>query len=134
MGIARRGAIELARSRIRVNALAPGLTETKLFDNSRTLGAASDGGFESLSEGGKEAAAAQKAASRARAADYIKQISSPEEIANVMLFLASDMSEAINAECILADRGALQQASMEWTNEAVSGGIVDIPGFDFKTL
>lgn len=157
LGVGRRGAVELAKTQIRVNTLAPGLTSTRLWDNSRELGAAAEGGFESQTEEKRQASTSNL--SNGQEKDYIKQTSTPDDIANVMLFLASDMSQAVNAEYIIvgrlaagvlsgstsikghsltffipyqADRGQLQQGTMDWTDEAVSGGIVAPPPFEFK--
>lgn len=100
LGVGRRGAIELAKSRIRVNTLAPGLTSTRLWDNSRELGAAAEGGFESQTEEKRQASIKADTVDDP-GKDYIKQTSTPDDMANVMLFLASDLSQAINAECIV---------------------------------
>lgn len=100
LGVGRRGAIELAKSQIRVNTLAPGLTSTRLWENSRELGAAAEGGFESQTEESRKAAQEEEKIHDSQK-DYIQQTSTPDDIANVMLFLASDMSQAVNAEYIL---------------------------------
>lgn len=100
LGVSRRGAVELAKTQIRVNTLAPGLTSTRLWDNSRELGAAAEGGFESQTEEKRQVSSHEQVDTKVEK-DYIKQTSTPDEIANVMLFLASDMSQAINAECIV---------------------------------
>lgn len=100
LGVGRRGAVELAKTQIRVNTLAPGLTSTRLWDNSRELGAAAEGGFESQTEENRQAAAKEQTSNKPDK-DYIKQTSTPDDIANVMLFLASDMSQAVNAEYII---------------------------------
>lgn len=100
LGVGRRGAIELAKSQIRVNTLAPGLTSTRLWENSRELGAAAEGGFESQTEESRKASQ-EKEKITDNQKDYIQQTSTPDDIANVMLFLASDMSQAVNAEYIL---------------------------------
>lgn len=74
--------------------------------------------------------------------DYIQDNSTPEEIAQVMVFLASDLSSAINAQVIVvcflrlyktggyntkdarqADRGVVHQGKMPWTDQVTIGAI-----------
>ncbi|KAK4053946.1 hypothetical protein OIO90_003783 [Microbotryomycetes sp. JL221] len=119
-GIARRAAVELAKTQIRVNVVAPGLVATQLWHNSQQL--ASDTFPSGMSEADTSPTASQRA-QEAEKVNYLSQISSPNDIANVMAFLASDQSTAINAQVIVADRGALEQGASEWSSTATTHGI-----------
>lgn len=88
IGLTRAAATELAPRGIRVNCLAPGVVATSsskfLFDQNPIF------------------------RERVRAAEEIYQteyLCQPEEIAQVVLFLASDEASAINGAVILADKG-----------------------------
>lgn len=74
---------ELGNFNIRVNAVAPGLTNTKMIENGINK--------KILDETIKKIP--------------FKRIAEPEEIANVVLFLASDMSSYINGEIIYVTGG-----------------------------
>ena len=74
---------ELGSMGIRVNAVAPGLTQTKMLD-----GMDSDA-IEQIKKG-----------------IGLQRLGSPEEIAEVCLFLASDSSSYITGETIKVDGGA----------------------------
>ncbi|KAM0791184.1 hypothetical protein ACM66B_005668 [Microbotryomycetes sp. NB124-2] len=114
-GIAKRGAVELARTRIRVNTIAPGLVATKLWQNSQNL---SGGALPSPGAGSGEHAQATS-----ETTNFVSEVSQPDEIANVMAFLASDASSAINGQTIVADHGALEQGDTTWSQTATSHGI-----------
>ncbi|MCM1021027.1 MAG: SDR family oxidoreductase [Muribaculum sp.] len=73
---------ELGRSGIRVNAVAPGLTYTKMLDN------ISDETLDNIKNGLP-----------------FKRLGTAEEVAEVCMFLASDVSSIINGETIRADGG-----------------------------
>ncbi|KAI5480306.1 ATP-binding cassette, subfamily B (MDR/TAP), member 1 [Pseudohyphozyma bogoriensis] len=65
--------------------------------------------------------------------DYILDPLSPDEVANVMAFLASDLSSAINAQAIVADRGIIEQAAMPMAaSSATAQGIQPPPPFAFS--
>ena len=74
---------ELASHNIRVNAIAPGLTETDMADLMET-----------------------KAKSIMIAASSMNRLAQPQEIANTALFLASDLSTFINGQVIRVDGGS----------------------------
>ena len=78
-------AVELAPKNIRVNAVAPGVIETSILD------ALTPDGREILrNEGAKQP---------------IGRAGQPEEIANVILFLASSMSSFMTGSIVVADGG-----------------------------
>ncbi|KAK4048330.1 hypothetical protein OIV83_004852 [Microbotryomycetes sp. JL201] len=120
-GIAKRGAVELAKTQIRVNTLAPGLVATKLWQNSQDM---SQGSLPSA----QGASAHQE--SPDHGTNFMNQVSQPEEIADIMAFLASDRSSAINAQVIVADRGALEQGDLSWSETATAFGIGLPPALD----
>jgi len=74
---------ELGAFNIRVNVIAPGLTDTDLMRNNH-----SDEIIENVKKN-----------------ISLKRIAEPEEIANVVLFLASDQSSYINGQVIRVDGG-----------------------------
>jgi len=78
-------AIELARHHIRVNAVAPGIIETPILDN------LAPNGRQSLIDLGAQ--------------EPIGRVGQPEEIANVILFLASDASGFMTGSIVAADGG-----------------------------
>lgn len=77
-------ASELGASCIRVNAIAPSITHTDMYDQ--------------MDPAARE---------RLIAASALKRAAEPEEIANVALFLASDLSSYITGQVIRADGGIL---------------------------
>ena len=74
---------ELAPYNIRVNGVAPGLTETRLGSMNRT----------------------PEETERYVSTNNIKRTAQPDEIANTILFLASDMSSYISGQIINVDGG-----------------------------
>jgi NAD(P)-dependent dehydrogenase (short-subunit alcohol dehydrogenase family) len=87
LNLTRTAAIEYGRKGIRVNAICPGAVETPMLDAVVGLGLKS-----------REAIAEMHALGRT-----IR----PEEIANLVLFLASDESSAITGQSIIIDGGLL---------------------------
>ena len=74
---------ELARYNIRVNAVAPGLTETDMMRNSTP----------------------QEALESTLKRTCLKRVGRPEEIANAVLFLSSDLSSYITGQVLRVDGG-----------------------------
>ena len=74
---------ELASNNVRVNAIAPGLTETDMMIESTTKDAVED----TLKR------------------TCLKRIGRPEEIANVALFLSSDLSSYMTGQVLRVDGG-----------------------------
>lgn len=85
-------AIDYAREGIRVNSIAPGTIETPLVDE--LAGTKEE-------EGGKEFREAQKWVTP------MGRLGSPDEIASVALFLASDESSYVTGEDIAVDGGIM---------------------------
>lgn len=76
-GLTRSAAVEMARFGIRVNAVAPGVVETRLME--RVLG---------------------KRRKQLTGRIPLRRFAAPEEVANVVLFLASDLSSYITGEVV----------------------------------
>ena len=91
LGLTRTAALEVARSGVRVNAVCPGPVDTPLM---REIESSQSGGdFETL---------------RKRRTSTIPQgrYASPEEVADVMLFLASDLAAHIVGEAVNVNGGS----------------------------
>ena len=80
---------ELGSQGIRVNAVSPGLTATKMVSEIE-----------------------EDAMSKINAGLVSKRLGTPEEIANVIAFLASDLSSFINGENIRGDGGGFDRRLM----------------------
>jgi NAD(P)-dependent dehydrogenase (short-subunit alcohol dehydrogenase family) len=90
IGLMRTAAMECAPFNIRVNAVLPGPTETRMIRNI----------WEGRSPGAPE-----KARDAMLAGLPLKRFGTPAEIANLMLFLASDESSICTGGVYLADGG-----------------------------
>jgi len=86
--LTRAAALELAPHGIHVNAVAPGNTATPMNEHIRTDDSQAD----------RRAAMAARTPSK-------RKFSDPEDIANIVAFLASDESIAMHGSTILADEG-----------------------------
>jgi 3-oxoacyl-[acyl-carrier protein] reductase len=82
IGLTQSAAKELAEKRIRVNAVAPGLIDTDLIKN----------------------IPAERAAA-ITAGIGMKRIGTPQDVANVILFLASDLSAYMTGQVLGIDGG-----------------------------
>ena len=74
---------ELGIYNIRVNSIAPGLTDTEMMKNNTS----------------------EKIINEVVSSLSIKRVAKPEEIANTVLFLASDLSSYITGQTIRVDGG-----------------------------
>ena len=84
VGAVRRLAVELGSFGVRVNALAPGLTDTDM------------GGITS-----------EEVKAIAVSRNVMKRLGKPEEIADAAVFLASDLSRFITGQTLRVDGGLL---------------------------
>lgn len=84
IGATKELAIELGKYNIRVNAVAPGVTDTKMLNQ--------------MTEELKQDTLSNS---------IMKRLARPEEIANTILFLASDMSSYITGQVLRVDGGLL---------------------------
>lgn len=90
IGLMRTASVECAPFNIRVNCVLPGPTETQMIRNI---------------EEGRSPGAPEKARAMMLAGLPLKRYGTPAEIANVMLFLASDESSICTGGVYLADGG-----------------------------
>ena len=91
-------ALELAEHNIRVNAIAPGIVNTRLFE-SRWFNA---------SEAEKEKQKAQQAG-----VVPLRRIAAPEDMVGALIYLASDSASYTTGETILIDGGMLLKQARE---------------------
>jgi len=84
--------VEYAPKRIRVNAICPGIVETPMFDQVLAIGI--------------------KKREELEAMHPIERVIAPEEVANLVLFLASDESSAITAQAIVIDGGLISECNL----------------------
>lgn len=92
VGIMRNAAVELAVDNIRVNTVHPGLTDTEMM-----------GGLHRTASPDDPSAAMQAFAT----APPMRRYGSPREVANMMLFLASDEASYCTGSCYMVDGGLL---------------------------
>ena len=98
INLTRTAAVEYGRSNVRVNAVCPGVVETPMFEAVLSLGLKT-----------REQVAEMHALGRT-----IR----PEEIADLVLFLASDESSAITGQAIVIDGGLLSACDLTGTPPA----------------
>ena len=77
---------ELSRLKIRVNSISPGLIDTKMLRD-----------FSSEEQINKRLESCA-----------LKRLGKPEEVANVVLFLASNLSSYINGQDLIVDGGSIK--------------------------
>lgn len=101
----RYGSVQLSATNVRVNAVAPGFVRTSITATTRNV----------LAGRGDTSRPSKDEALKAFQTDmgqyvggskyYYERVSEPEEIANIGVFLASDLSASINGQNIVADSG-----------------------------
>ena len=92
INLTKTAAVEYARKGIRVNAICPGIVDTPMFEMVLSIGL--------------------KTREEAAAMHPIERVISPDEIANLVLFLASDESSAITAQAIVIDGGLISECNL----------------------
>ncbi|MEE2922292.1 MAG: SDR family oxidoreductase [Pseudomonadota bacterium] len=98
LGLARAAANDLAQYGIRVNTVHPGLIDTPMLKRAE----------EGLAPGEQDTLRRMLSQTVA-----LKRVGSPSEIANTMLFLASDASSYVTGESIVVDGGFTRLLSMQ---------------------
>ena len=92
INLTKTAAVEYARKGIRVNAICPGVVDTPMFDQVLAVGL--------------------KTREEAVAMHPIERLIEPEEVANLVLFLASDEASAITAQAIVIDGGLISECNL----------------------
>lgn len=115
------GSVQLSSSNIRVNGIAPGFTRTSILTSSETAEKGTEYG---LKQTAKEIQKNhewffERAGLRENRQYYYNRLQEAEEMANIGVFLASDLSASINGQTILADSGFTAAA----TKEACTGHV-----------
>jgi NAD(P)-dependent dehydrogenase (short-subunit alcohol dehydrogenase family) len=111
--------VQLSASNIRVNGIAPGFTRTSILTSSQI---AENGSEYTLKESTKEIQGNhewffERAGLRNNQQYYYNRLQEADEMANLGVFLASDLAVSINGQTILADSGF----NIAATKEACTG-------------
>ncbi|KAL4810596.1 hypothetical protein BDV18DRAFT_155208 [Aspergillus unguis] len=115
------GSVQLSASNIRVNGLAPGFTRTSILTSSQNAEKGSEYGLKQTQHEIQHNHEwfFQRAGLRENRQYYYNRLQEAEEMAYLGVFLASDLSAAINGQTILADSGFTAAA----TKEACTGPV-----------
>jgi NAD(P)-dependent dehydrogenase (short-subunit alcohol dehydrogenase family) len=123
-GLVEGASVMLSSSGIRVNSIAPGFTQTSILTSSKDAEKGRQYDVQALEKDIQ--ATHKKFFDQAGLLDateyYYNRIAAPEELAHVGVFLASDLSSAINGITLLADSGKTVAA----TGEGCTGPIPPI--------
>ena len=92
INLTKTAAVEYARKRIRVNAICPGIVDTPMFEQVLGIGL--------------------KTREELEAMHPIERVIEPEEVANLVLFLASDEASAITGQAIVIDGGLISECNL----------------------
>jgi NAD(P)-dependent dehydrogenase (short-subunit alcohol dehydrogenase family) len=92
INLTKTAAVEYARKGIRVNAICPGIVDTPMFEQVLAIGL--------------------KTREQAEQMHPIERVIAPEEVANLVLFLASDEASAITAQAIVIDGGLISECNL----------------------
>lgn len=105
------GSVQLAASNIRVNSIAPGFVRSSIIASTQqaiaSTGATADACPATATLSKEDATKAFDSTLGLLASDryYFERIPEPEEIANIGVFLASELSASVNGQNIVADSG-----------------------------
>ncbi|OQU99869.1 hypothetical protein CLAIMM_05442 [Cladophialophora immunda] len=112
-GMIANASVQLSTSNIRINCIAPGFTQTSIHSN----GARAEDGAEGFAghhidnptqvKQDEDAFFKSSGMTGENAMYYYNRIALPEEVANLGLFLASDLAAAVNGTVIVVDSGKL---------------------------
>jgi len=92
INLTKTAAVEYARKGIRVNAICPGIVDTPMFEQVLGIGL--------------------KTREELEAMHPIERVIEPEEVANLVLFLASDEASAITGQAIVIDGGLISECNL----------------------
>lgn len=121
--------VHLSSSNIRVNGVAPGFTKSSILTVSKEAENGVYKNEQSKEEIKKNHLWFFERAGLLKAPEYYyNRLQDPVEIANVQLFLASNLSASINGQMILADSGKTSAA----TGEACTGPVPLITPLDLS--
>ncbi|RFU29320.1 hypothetical protein B7463_g7002, partial [Scytalidium lignicola] len=129
-GLVSGASVHLSASNIRVNGVAPGFTKTSILTVSKD---AEKGGeyrndLDQATLKKNHEWFFERAGLLAAPQYYYNRLQDPEEIANIQLFLASELSSSINGQMILADSGKTAAA----TGEGCTGPIPRVKPLDLS--
>ncbi|KAK8901163.1 hypothetical protein QC760_010239 [Botrytis cinerea] len=112
-GMVASGSVQLSASNVRVNGIAPGAVRTSILASTEQLSS----GLKFDLVGEEKSAGADFASlwEMSGSADkyYYDKLIDPEQIANVGVFLASNLASAINGTVVVVDNGQLAAAHRE---------------------
>lgn len=129
-GLVMGGSVQLSTSNIRINGVAPGFTQTSILTSSKE---AEKGSEYKVAEDEKQIKKNhewffERAGLLSQSQYYYNRTAEPTEIANVAVFLATDLASAINGQVILADSGKTAAA----TGEGCTGVIPVVKPLDLS--
>ena len=102
------GSVQLSATNVRVNSIAPGFIKSSIISSTQWVAGGGEKSF-SKDEAAKQWASVFRAPETAHEY-YYNRFAEPEEIANIGVFLASDLSASINGQNIVADSGKVVAA------------------------
>ncbi len=129
-GLVMGGSVQLSTSNIRINGVAPGFTQTSILTSSKD---AEKGSAYKVDVDEKQIKKNhewffERAGLLEQVQYYYNRTADPREIANIGVFLASDLSSAINGQVLLADSGKTAAA----TGEGCTGPIPPVKPLDLS--
>lgn len=101
----RYGSVQLSATNVRVNAVAPGFVRTSITATTRNILAGSADSSKLSKEEAMSSFKSDLGDFVEGSKYYYQRVAEPEEIANIGVFLASQLSASINGQNIVADSG-----------------------------
>jgi 3-oxoacyl-[acyl-carrier protein] reductase len=111
------GSVQLASSNIRINGIAPGFTKTSILTSSSVAEKGAEYKLDQTVDQLKDNHVwfFERAGLLAKPEYYFNRQAEADEMANVAVFLASNLATGINGQVILADSGKVAGATGETT-------------------